>query len=71
MPNITDVVVGLTIDGEHAWRTDISHVSNKWDNENCFGNRDMRAVNASWTVIRNGVALYSCEISLQLGGVDG
>lgn len=57
MPNrAVNSQTGLIAFGEHAWRTDISQVSSKWEREYNFGSLAIREIRAFWTAFRNVVA---------------
>lgn len=58
MPNkAVNSQTGLTAFGEQAWRTDISQVSNKCDNEYSLGNLAIRDIKAFCTALRKAVAV--------------
>lgn len=46
-------------------------MSSRWVKEKIRESFETRAVNATCTEVRNGVALYSCLVMLQLGATVG
>lgn len=64
------VEVGVLEDGALACRTLISQVSRSCETENCFGSFEIRALSASFTLLRKAV-VYSCGAITHRGGVRG